>query len=292
MIEGFFVRSLISKFSFAVMLLVSAQIALAADNGLLWKLEAPSGKVSYLLGTMHTDDQRVTEFSPKILEAFNQSEAFMMETLPPRDPSIFMMKQGTVSEMMTEKEFDQVRDLADFHSMHIEAAMHMKPWLLAVIFDLPKPKALYSMDELLMAKAEEQDKKIIGLEKMRDHFSVLDSVSMEDQMIMLRAVLKRSQKDKERDYEKLLKTYQSGDLKKIIDLDDKITGGMLPKAVWENMRVKLIDERNAGMAEGLVSVAKDQAVFAAVGASHLAGDGGILGRLRNAGFAVTSVKLK
>ena len=285
-------RSLISKFSFAVMLLVSAQIALAADNGLLWKLEAPSGKVSYLLGTMHTDDQRVTEFSPKILEAFNQSEAFMMETLPPRDPSIFMMKQGTVSEMMTEKEFDQVRELADFHSMHIEAAMHMKPWLLAVIFDLPKPKALYSMDELLMAKAEEQDKKIIGLEKMRDHFSVLDSVSMEDQMIMLRAVLKRSQKDKERDYEKLLKTYQSGDLKKIIDLDDKITGGMLPKAVWQNMRVKLIDERNAGMAEGLVSVAKDQAVFAAVGASHLAGDGGILGRLRNAGFAVTSVKLK
>lgn len=285
-------RSLISKFSFAVMLLVSAQIALAADNGLLWKLEAPSGKVSYLLGTMHTDDQRVTEFSPKILEAFNQSEAFMMETLPPRDPSIFMMKQGTVSEMMTEKEFDQVRELADFHSMHIEAAMHMKPWLLAVIFDLPKPKALYSMDELLMAKAEEQDKKIIGLEKMRDHFSVLDSVSMEDQMIMLRAVLKRSQKDKERDYEKLLKTYQSGDLKKIIDLDDKITGGMLPKAVWENMRVKLIDERNAGMAEGLVSVAKDQAVFAAVGASHLAGEGGILGRLRNAGFAVTSVKLK
>ena len=285
-------RSLISKFSFAVMLLVSAQIALAADNGLLWKLEAPSGKVSYLLGTMHTDDQRVTEFSPKILEAFNQSEAFMMETLPPRDPSIFMMKQGTVSEMMTEKEFDQVRELADFHSMHIEAAMHMKPWLLAVIFDLPKPKALYSMDELLMAKAEEQDKKIIGLEKMRDHFSVLDAVSMDDQMVMLRAVLKRSQKDKERDYEKLLKTYQSGDLKKIIDLDDKITGGMLPKAVWENMRVKLIDERNAGMAEGLVSVAKDQAVFAAVGASHLAGDGGILGRLRNAGFAVTSVKLK
>ena len=285
-------RSLISKFSFAVMLVVSAQIALAADNGLLWKLEAPSGKVSYLLGTMHTDDQRVTEFSPKILEAFNQSEAFMMETLPPRDPSIFMMKQGTVSEMMTEKEFDQVRELADFHSMHIEAAMHMKPWLLAVIFDLPKPKALYSMDELLMAKAEEQDKKIIGLEKMRDHFSVLDAVSMDDQMVMLRAVLKRSQKDKERDYEKLLKTYQSGDLKKIIDLDDKITGGMLPKAVWENMRVKLIDERNAGMAEGLVSVAKDNAVFAAVGASHLAGDGGILGRLRDAGFAVTPVKLK
>jgi len=286
------VRSLLSKISFAVIIFAASQIAIAADNGLLWKLEAPSGKVSYLLGTMHTDDQRVTEFSPKILDAFNQSEAFMMETLPPRDPSIFMMKQGTISEMMTEKEFDQVRELADFHSMHIEAAMHMKPWLLAVIFDLPKPKALYSMDELLMAKAEEQFKRIVGLEKTSEHFSVLDAVSMDDQMVMLRAVLKRSQKEKERDYEKLLKVYQSGDLKKITDLDDKITGGMLPKAVWENMRVKLIDERNAGMAEGLVSEAKDKAVFAAVGASHLAGEGGMLGRLRAAGFMVTSVKLK
>ena len=134
--------SFFSKFSFAIILFVASQVALASDNGLLWKLETPSGKVSYLLGTIHTDDQRVTEFSPKIIEAFNQSEAFMMETLPPRDPSIFMMKQGTVAELLTEKEFDQVRELADFHSMHIEAAMRMKPWLLAVIFDLPKPKAL------------------------------------------------------------------------------------------------------------------------------------------------------
>ncbi len=282
--------SFFSKFSFAIILFVASQVALASDNGLLWKLETPSGKVSYLLGTIHTDDQRVTEFSPKIIEAFNQSEAFMMETLPPRDPSIFMMKQGTVAELLTEKEFDQVRELADFHSMHIEAAMRMKPWLLAVIFDLPKPKALYSMDELLMAKAEEQYKRIVGLEKTSEHFSVLDTVSMDEQMVMLRAVLKRSQKEKERDYEKLLKTYQSGDLKKIIDLDDKITGGMLPKAVWENMRVKLIDERNAGMAEGLVSEANEKPVFAAIGASHLAGEGGVLNRLRAAGFTVTPVK--
>ncbi|MFZ9642895.1 MAG: TraB/GumN family protein [Candidatus Methylopumilus sp.] len=283
-------RLFFSKISFVILLFFASQLAFAADNGLLWKLESPSGKVSYLLGTIHTDDQRVTEFSPKVIEAFNQSSAFMMETLPPRDPSIFMMKQGTVAELLTEKEFDRVRELADFHSMHIEAAMHMKPWLLAVIFDLPKPKALYSMDELLMAKAEEQFKPIVGLEKTREHFSVLDTVSMDDQMIMLRAVLKRSQKDKERDFEKLLKTYQSGDLKKIGELDDKITGGMLPKAVWENMRVKLIDERNSGMAQGLVTEANNQAVFAAIGASHLAGEGGVLNRLRAAGFVVSPVK--
>lgn len=283
-------RALLSRFFLSLLLIISFQSAQAADNGLLWKIEAPSGKTSYLLGTIHTDDQRVTEFSPKIIEAFNQTDVFMMETLPPRDPSIFMLKQGTVAELVTEKEFDQIRDLADFHSMHIEAAMRMKPWLLAVIFDLPKPKSLFSMDELLLAKSEEKLKTIKGLEKTSEHFSVLDSISIDDQMVMLRAVLKRSQKDKERDFEKLLKTYQSGDLKKISDLDEAITGDMLPKALWANMKIKLIDERNVGMANGLMTQASDNSVFAAVGASHLGGEGGILNRLRDAGYKVSAVK--
>ena len=283
-------RALVSRFFLSLLLIISFQSAQASDNGLLWKIEAPSGKTSYLLGTIHTDDQRVTEFSPKIIEAFNQTEVFMMETLPPRDPSIFMLKQGTVAELVTEKEFDQIRELADFHSMHIEAAMRMKPWLLAVIFDLPKPKSLFSMDELLLAKSEEKLKTIKGLEKTSEHFSVLDSISIDDQMVMLRAVLKRSQKDKERDFEKLLKTYQSGDLKKISDLDEAITGDMLPKALWANMKIKLIDERNVGMANGLMTQASDNSVFAAVGASHLGGEGGILNRLRDAGYKVSAVK--
>lgn len=283
-------RALVSRFFLSLLLIISFQSAQASDNGLLWKIEAPSGKTSYLLGTIHTDDQRVTEFSPKIIEAFNQTEVFMMETLPPRDPSIFMLKQGTVAELVTEKEFDQIRELADFHSMHIEAAMRMKPWLLAVIFDLPKPKSLFSMDELLLAKSEEKLKTIKGLEKTSEHFSVLDSISIDDQMVMLRAVLKRSQKEKERDYEKLIKTYQSGDLKKISDLDEAITGDMLPKALWANMKIKLIDERNVGMANGLMTQASDNTVFAAVGASHLGGEGGILNRLRDAGYKVSAVK--
>ena len=284
-------KTLINRF-LAFILFVASQSALALDNGLLWKIEAPSGKVSYLLGTIHTDDQRVAELQPKVIEALNQADTFMMETLPPRDPSIFMLKQGAIAEMLTEKEFDQVRELAEFHAMHIEAAMRMKPWLLAVIFDLPKPKSMYSMDELLFAKAEEKLKTIKGLEKTSEHFSVLDSISLDDQIVMLRAVLKRSQKEKERDFEKLLKAYQSENLKKISDLDEAITGGMLPKELWARMKTKLIDERNVGMANGLISNASENSVFAAVGASHLGGEGGILNRLIDAGYKISPVSIK
>lgn len=268
-----------------------SQLSIATDQGLLWQVESAEGKVSYLLGTIHADDSRVTEFPPSLLEAFAQTDVFMMETLPPRNPSVFLMKQGTVAEYLTEKEFDQVRELAEFHSMHIEAAMKMKPWLLAVIFDLPKPKSLYSMDELLMAKAQDQNKMVLGLEATQAHFSVLDSITLDEQLSMLRAVLKRSAKDKARDYEALLKTYISEDLEKIANLDDTITGSMLSKALWEKMRVKLIDERNEGMAKGMLAQAKEHRVFAAVGASHLAGETGVLNRLRQAGFKLTPIKL-
>ena len=275
---------------FAILFIIVGQSAYAFDNSLLWKLEAPSGKVSYLLGTIHTDDQRVTEFSPKIIKALDQSEIFMMETLPPRDSSVFMLKQGNVAELLTEDELRQVIQLCIQHSMPTEYTLHMKPWLLAVLFDLPKSLDSFSMDEKLLVTAIEKSKKVQGLEDNEAHFSMLDSISNDDQLVMLRAVLKRTQEDKLNDYESMITTYQTEDLDKIANLDETVTGGMLPKDLWARMKVKLLDERNVGMANGLIAHASENSVFAAVGASHLGGEGGILSRLVEAGYKVTPAK--
>lgn len=275
---------------FSAVLLSFVVISHAAETGLFWKVEAPGGKVSYLLGTMHTDDPRVTEFSPVLLKAFGDSEVFVMETLPTRNSSVYFMRDKTLRDFLSEDELEQVIQLADFHVMPTDVAMRMKPWLLAVVFDLPKPKALYSMDELLLAKADEQDKKVLGLEDANAHFATLDSFSIDEQLVMLRAVLKHSQANKERDFETLLKAYLSGDAAEIAALDDKMTSAMLPRDLWAKMRVKLIDERNVRMAERIVSEAGESNVFVGVGASHLPGEGGLLARLRNAGFKLTAVK--
>jgi len=264
--------------------------AQAAENGLLWKLEAPNGKVSYLFGTMHSDDRRINNFSPAITKALSESDVFMMEVLPPRDPSIFLMPEDrSLSEMLTEKEFDRVRELADFHSMHIEAAMRMKPWLLAVVFDLPKPQTPYAQDVQLYTMAQDKAKDVLGLEDAGEHFAALDSFTLDEQLVMLRAVLKRSQKEKERDFESLIKAYLKGDTAKIAALDDKITGSILPKDLWARMRTKLLDERNARMAERIAIQAGERSLFVAVGASHLAGDNGLVAKLKTAGYQVIPV---
>jgi uncharacterized protein YbaP (TraB family) len=145
------------------------------------------------------------------------------------------------------------------------------------------------MDEILLSDANEQGKLVAGLENTQTHFSVLDSFSMDEQLSMLRAVLKRSQKDKEKDFERLLSVYQSGQLEKIAAVDDEITGGMLPKPLWQRMKQKLITERNQTMADSFLAQSQQQRVFAAVGASHLGGEDGLLNRLRKAGYVVSPV---
>lgn len=274
---------------FAALIFSFMTLAQANETGLLWKVEAPGGATSFLFGTMHSDDPRVTDFSPQVMKSLLDSDVFIMETLPPSNPAIYLMVNGRLDHMLNEQEFVQVIKLADFHAMHTDIATQMKPWLLAVIFDLPKPQTPYSQDALLMSLAQGKSKVIRGLETTEEHFGALDSFSIEDQLVMLRAVLKRSAQDKERNFEELVKVYLSGDITRIGELNEKITGDVLPEDLWARMRTKLIDERNVLMAERIAAQAEKSNVFVAVGASHLAGKDGLIARLRNAGYRVSVV---
>lgn len=272
---------------FAVALLSFMGAVQAANTGLLWQIVAPDGTQSYLFGTMHSDDPRITDFPPKLVQAVADSEVFMMETLPAADYSIYFMQDATLRDLLTEDELEQVRKLADFHVMRDDVVMRMKPWLLAMMFDLPKPQTPFSQDMQLLALAESQDKQILGLETAEEHFNALGSLSREEHLTMLRAVLKRTPEEKERDFEQLLDTYLAGNLDQIAAFDEEMTGNILPAELWRKIKTRLLDERNERMAERIMQQADGRAIFVAVGASHLSGEEGLLARLRNAGYKVS-----
>ena len=117
----------------------------------------------------------------------------------------------------------------------------------------------------------------------------MDAFSIDEQMVMLRAVLKRTSEQKEADFERLMAAYLKGDSDKISALDEQITGGMLPKEIWVKMRVKLLDERNVVMAQRAILAANEKPIFIAVGASHLAGDNGLIAAFKKAGFKLSAI---
>jgi len=272
------------------LLLSLLSITAFAEQGLFWKAESNSSKPIYLFGTIHTDDNRVTEFSPRVIEALKAVDVFMMEVEPPKDTSILQMQDANLSTILSAQELEQVYALADFHVMHRDAVLLTKPWLLAVVFDSPRPLTPYAQDNLLMRLAEDSGKDVIGLETADEHFSVMDGLTLDEQVAFLRKVLRRSQKTKERDYEQLVKAYLKGDADKLNAMNDKMTGSMLPAELWARMRVKLLDERNLVMAERMLAKAQDKSLFVAVGASHLAGKTGLVAKLKQAGYKISVVK--
>ncbi|HSI29655.1 MAG: TraB/GumN family protein [Methylophilus sp.] len=262
----------------------------AAEKSLFWQMESPAGQVSYLFGTMHTDDNRVTDFTPAVFNALKNVDTFMLEVAETPKTELLRMPQGDLKQVLSETELDQVTVLADKHVMPLSTVLQMKPWLLAVIFDLPKPQTPFAQDFLLKAKAEELDRKILGLETPQAHFAVMDSLAMDEQLLMLRAVLKRSEAQKEKDFERLMRAYLSGDAERVAHIDETLTGGILPPALWQRLRVKLLDERNVGMAARGIAQAQQERVFIAVGAAHLAGPTGLIQAFKQAGFKLTPIK--
>ena len=78
----------------ASLLLGASVMAQATEKGLFWKLESPTGIISYLFGTMHTDDNRITNFSPSVIDAIKSVDTFVMETKQDNnDPSVLLMQK-------------------------------------------------------------------------------------------------------------------------------------------------------------------------------------------------------
>lgn len=260
-------------------------MSVSAETGVFWKATANDAKTVYIFGTMHSDDNRLTAFTSATLSAIKASDAFMLETEQPKSPTPLLTRRK-LSDNLTASELEQVNVLADAYVLPRPLAMHMKPWLLAVIFDAPKPQTPFGQDHLLRSEALNAGKTIIPLESVEEHFGVMDDVTRQEQLSLLKAVLKRTTKEKTRDFEKVLQAYLTGDIARILATNAKTTGNLTNDQIWEKLKKRLILQRNNTMGQRVIASAKKQALFVAVGASHLAGETGLIQQLKDAGFSL------
>ncbi len=276
-------RSTLKKALVVLGVVCMSQSASAEDNSVFYELTSSNGVVSYLFGTMHTDDNRVTDFTETVLNAVESSDVFMLETDQPKssDP---MLAKAKLSDDLTVAEMDQVNALADEFVMSRTLVNQMKPWLLAVMYASPKPQTPFGQDNLLKSEAKKWHKEIVPFATAAAHFGVMDDIPREEQLALLKAVLKRSQADKEADYEKVMKAYLSGDMDAILAVNAQTTGSLVSDALWQKLYQRLVVQRNQTMAQKLIARAKAQSIFVAVGASHLAGETGLIQQLKQTGF--------
>jgi len=277
-------------FILAILLLNTITIAYANDRGIFWKLKAPNGLTHYLFGTIHTDENRIITFLPIVKQSLDASDLLVVEIASDDHAKNLFMSNHSLTSDLNEAELNQIKKLSEFHVMYFENVIRMKPWLLAIIFDSPKPSSEFNQDFLLMSMASDLDKDVTGIESSQEHFAIMDSLSLDDQLVMLRSVLKKTEKERLADYRLLMKEYLLADLYRIRKTDEELTGKLLPPDLWAKMKIQLMDERNKKMVTKIKELSKDKQLFIAVGASHLAGQDGLLNQLRQSGFKMSPIK--
>ncbi|OOZ36311.1 TraB/GumN family protein [Solemya velesiana gill symbiont] len=65
-----------------LLLLLLSGLVLAqpsGDNGLLYRIQAPGGEISYLFGTIHSEDKRVMDLPGPVGDAFQHSRRLAIE---------------------------------------------------------------------------------------------------------------------------------------------------------------------------------------------------------------------
>jgi len=262
----------------------------ANEDSIFWKLESPEGRQIFIFGSIHVDDNRVVDFSNFVKNAMQKSDLFVSETNVVSNPKVLEGLGAEYTDYLSEEDFEKISELSDFHSIEESFAIKLKPWLLGFIFSSPRPMNPFSQDNLLKVAARNYGLPSKGIETVDEHFTTLDSLSSQEQFQILKNVLALSEEKKEKNYELMIKTYLIFNLNKILNVDEKITKSIVPKTTWDIVKNELIQKRNKLFFKRLMILAKKNNLFVVVGASHLAGNDGLLQRFAQAGFTKKSLK--
>ena len=261
-------------------------------QGLLWEIRG-GGAPSYLFGTIHSEDPRVTRLPDAVQRAFGGADTVVLEL------DLSAQNVMSMATAMLLSDGSNLRDLlgASLYRRTVAACvdyglpepmvMMMKPWAAATTLMMPKSDTGRFLDLILYQSATEQGKTVQGLETADEQMAVFDGLPLRLQIGMLRDALDQ-QGEMEAFFERLHLAYLSRDLQRLVALNQETMSTSDPELV-RMMDTNLVVERNHRMAQRMESYLRHGKAFVAVGALHLPGEEGILQLLARRGYRLRAL---
>lgn len=261
---------------------------------LLWKLDKNGIASSYIMGTIHLDDDRVMELSDTVLARLRSADRLMLE---------LALSQGTTQNILRRMVFTDGRTLqqvigADLFSDVIDCFAQdvnvpgtmlsvLKPWAAMLILLRPANTSGTFLDKELGQLARNDGIPVIGLETVDEQLSAFDSITLEDQTSLLRSTISNLD-GKDAVYKQLLDAYIDGDLAEIVRISEATQPKDVRLAGLYNEN--LITKRNERMARRMLPYLQQGNSFVAIGALHLPGEQGLLALLEKRGYRLTRLE--
>ena len=264
-------------------------------SSLLWKIESPTSKTSYLFGTMHIIEKEYFIFPKSLEKLVSKSDKVIMEL--PGIPSpkealpLITIKQGSFFDFFSKEQTDSILQWAN-------SELKMNEQLFRSVFYKMKPFVVVQTAVQLQFQGKTEsyeksfytlsnDKKIetIGLETVQQQMSFFDDLTKEEQAEMVMESIRSSEKSIE-SINKMQKIYyrQNVDSLYLVIHEE---GGVLSKK-----QTQLLDDRNKNWIHKIKNNISTKNCFIAVGAGHLGGTNGLIRLLQKEGYTLTPIQLQ
>ncbi|MBT8125632.1 MAG: TraB/GumN family protein [Gammaproteobacteria bacterium] len=276
----------------------------AIEKPFLWKIEGDR-TTSYLFGTIHLPDARVTALHSSVEQAFKDSEYVYTEI--PLDTSDliaqvnYLMLEGDqtlvdiIEPELLQRANNLVKDINPI--LTIDPFLKFKVWALATSLPILEQQlnnpGVLPLDAQLYQRAGSEGKGTGGIETIQEQLGYFDNLSQDEEIKMLRDTIEFMETTASQDQslaEEFIEYYLQGDVNAF--------GALMVKYVKEDefskgFMKKILHDRNIIMADRIHAKLKknpDRKYFFAVGAGHYWGDTGIQKLLKDKGLSVSSIE--
>jgi uncharacterized protein len=272
----------------------SAVYTAAAPRDFLWKI---SGKqnVVYLVGSVHMLTKDAYPLNPALDSAFKESDLLVEELdlgeMSSPDTQFAMISRGmlptgqSLDKVLSPETYALVTKHLAGLGMPIEPVKQLKPWMLALTFDLLEwQKAGFDpnlgLDKHFYDQAHAEGKEVRGFETADFQLSLFDGMTMEQQDHNLADTLKGLDTEIA-NVNKMAAAWKAGDAAEI----ERI---IMPDLKQDPVMYKrlLVDRNKSWMPQLEALFSRRGHAFIVVGAAHLVGPDGLLALLKAKGYAV------
>jgi uncharacterized protein YbaP (TraB family) len=276
-------------------------------EAVLWKIEKPGLAPSYLLGTMHLSDPRISRLTDaeKTIIAGSKSVALEVADLSDKAVSSAMANVGhllvytdgtTLRTHLSDSEFETVQRIVKQSGMPEKASNVLKPWLISMLLatsDCERKQVASGakvLDLQVAQQAQDDGLAIKGLETIEQQFEALASIPEDEQIAMLKVGLKYADRSDD-----LMETIAQMYLKREIGAAMPFQLALaaesgVPASAFDGFKKALLIDRNIRMRDAAEPLLQEGNAFIAVGALHLVGTTGLVTLLRDRGYTVTAVE--
>jgi len=281
---------------FWVLASITVDVLYAQDeSALYWSVSRNGEPAGFLLGTIHSEDPRVLDFTESFAGDLNDNRFFAMEIVPDL-PTLSELTQFmqyangiTLESKVGAERYEVLKPLLSRYKIPGDWAARMKVWAAMMTLSVPPPETGLFMDFSLSLRAAGAGLKVVGLETLDQQLSFLEDMSMEQQLALLDQAMAEQHKAVEI-HAQMVNSYLEGNALVLQAKAGEQLGGLSPET-RKYFTEQGIDMRNRRMLDSLLPLLQQGRVFTAVGALHLPGKKGLIQLLREEGYELEPLPL-